>query len=73
MPVFGPLAVKKMFPEMLDIAGQMILKWDRDGPDHDIAISDDFTIRLPCTIIFELVCANVSSQNGFRHYRSLWL
>jgi cytochrome P450/NADPH-cytochrome P450 reductase len=44
MPVFGPLAVKKMFPEMLDISSQMVLKWDRNGPDHEIEIADDFTI-----------------------------
>jgi cytochrome P450/NADPH-cytochrome P450 reductase len=43
MPVFGPLAVKKMFPVMLDIASQMILKWDRLGAEHDISVSDDFT------------------------------
>jgi cytochrome P450/NADPH-cytochrome P450 reductase len=46
MPVFGPLAVKKMFPEMLDIASQMVLKWDREGSDHEIMISDDFTISV---------------------------
>jgi cytochrome P450/NADPH-cytochrome P450 reductase len=46
MPVFGPLAVKKMFPEMLDIASQMVLRWDRQGPDHEIELSDDFTISL---------------------------
>lgn len=43
MPVFGPLGVRKMFPEQLDIASQMILKWDRLGPDHIIQTSDDFT------------------------------
>lgn len=28
---------------MLDIGSQLILKWDRMGPDHEIEISDDFT------------------------------
>lgn len=43
MPVFGPLAVKKMLPQMLDVASQLILRWDRFGPNHRIACSDDFT------------------------------
>jgi cytochrome P450/NADPH-cytochrome P450 reductase len=44
MPVFGPLPVRKMFPEMLDMISQMVLKWDRYGPDNEIVTSDDFTI-----------------------------
>jgi len=32
-----------MFPEMLDISSQLILKWDRMGPDHDVDVADDFT------------------------------
>ena len=44
MPVFGPMGVRKMFPEQLDIASQMILKWDRLGPSHEIETTDDFTI-----------------------------
>jgi len=47
MPVFGPLNIKRMFPEMLDIASQLVLKWDRLGPDHEISVSDDFTISFP--------------------------
>lgn len=43
MPVFGPLAVRKMFDQQLDIASQLILHWDRFGPDHKIQTSDDFT------------------------------
>ncbi|KAB8576180.1 hypothetical protein FH972_025708 [Carpinus fangiana] len=43
MPVFGPLGVRKMFPEQLDIASQMILRWDRLGPDNIIDTADDFT------------------------------
>jgi cytochrome P450/NADPH-cytochrome P450 reductase len=27
MPVFGPLKIKEMFPEMLDVAQQLCLKW----------------------------------------------
>jgi hypothetical protein len=29
MPVFGPLGIRKMFPEMMDVIGQMLLSWDR--------------------------------------------
>lgn len=43
MPVFGPLAVRKMFDQQLDISSQLILHWDRFGPDHKIQTSDDFT------------------------------
>ena len=45
MPIFGPLGVRKMFPEQLDIASQLILKWDRLGSNHEINTTDDFTIR----------------------------
>ncbi|KAF2497931.1 cytochrome P450 [Lophium mytilinum] len=47
MPVFGPMGIRKMLPEMMDIASQMILKWDRLGRDHDILTADDFTISTP--------------------------
>lgn len=46
MPVFGPMGVRKMFPEQLDIASQMILRWDRFGPAHEIETADEFTIRV---------------------------
>jgi cytochrome P450 / NADPH-cytochrome P450 reductase len=35
---------------MIDIVSQMILKWDRLGPDHQILCSDDFT-RLAFDVI----------------------
>ncbi|KAL8822904.1 MAG: hypothetical protein Q9191_006369, partial [Dirinaria sp. TL-2023a] len=47
MPSFGPLSIRKMFPQMIDIASQLILRWDRRGPDHEILCSDDFTISYP--------------------------
>jgi cytochrome P450/NADPH-cytochrome P450 reductase len=43
VPAFGPLGLRKMFDDMLDISSQMILRWDRMGPDHAIDASDDFT------------------------------
>src|SRR5262245_43375765 len=32
MPVFGPAALRRMFPAMVDIAEQLLLKWERQGP-----------------------------------------
>lgn len=43
IPVFGPMSVRRMFPEMIDIASQMVLRWDRQGKDHQINLADDFT------------------------------
>jgi cytochrome P450/NADPH-cytochrome P450 reductase len=43
MPVFGPMGIRKMFDDMMDIATQMLLRWDRFGPGHEISCSDDFT------------------------------
>lgn len=34
MPVFGPAALRDMFPQMLDIAEQLLLKWERLGPER---------------------------------------
>ena len=43
VPAFGPLGLRKMFDDMLDISAQMVLKWDRMGKEHAIECSDDFT------------------------------
>ncbi|KNG48945.1 cytochrome p450 [Stemphylium lycopersici] len=43
MPVFGPMGIRKMFDGMMDISTQMLLRWDRFGPDHEITCGDDFT------------------------------
>ncbi|KAJ4401361.1 hypothetical protein N0V91_008025 [Didymella pomorum] len=43
MPAFGPLSIKAMFPEMQDIASQMVLRWARFNEDHAINAADDFT------------------------------
>lgn len=42
-PAFGPVAIRHMFDDMLDISSQMILRWDRLGPEHEIECSDDLT------------------------------
>ncbi|KAF1981914.1 bifunctional P-450/NADPH-P450 reductase [Aulographum hederae CBS 113979] len=62
MPVFGPIAIRKMFPQMLDISSQMILNWDRLGPDHVIDSADDFTRLAFDTIAF---CACSYRFNSF--------
>lgn len=43
VPAFGPVALRYMFDDMLDISFQMVLKWDRLEPDHEIDCSDDLT------------------------------
>ena len=43
MPVFGPMGIRKMFDDMMDVSTQMLLRWDRFGPEHEILCSDDFT------------------------------
>jgi cytochrome P450/NADPH-cytochrome P450 reductase len=43
VPAFGPLGLRKMYDDMLDISSQMVLRWDRLGADHAIDCSDDFT------------------------------
>lgn len=43
MPAFGPLGVREMFPQMLDIADQMFLRWERFGPDSVIDVPDNMT------------------------------
>ncbi|KAK6084421.1 cytochrome P450 [Seiridium cupressi] len=43
MPAFGPKSIREMFPAMHDIASQLVLKWARQGADHPIPVTDDFT------------------------------
>ncbi|KAF8713414.1 cytochrome P450, partial [Rhizoctonia solani] len=43
MPAFGPLSIKGMFNDMADVASQLVLKWERFGPNHMIDPTDDFT------------------------------
>ncbi|KAK5230932.1 hypothetical protein LTR99_000757 [Exophiala xenobiotica] len=62
MPAFGPLPVHGMFDEMYDIATQLVLKWDRYGPQHDIKVTDDFT-RLTLDSI--ALCAMGTRFNSF--------
>jgi cytochrome P450/NADPH-cytochrome P450 reductase len=43
MPAFGPLGVRDMFDQMLEIANQMFLRWERFGPEATIDVSEDMT------------------------------
>ncbi|KAI0346151.1 cytochrome P450 [Trametopsis cervina] len=42
-PRFKSTSVRDMFPEMVDLVSQLILKWERFGPRHAIHAADDFT------------------------------
>jgi cytochrome P450/NADPH-cytochrome P450 reductase len=43
MPAFGPAAIRGMFDQMRDICDQLLLKWERFGPETVINSTDDFT------------------------------
>ncbi|KAK5235129.1 hypothetical protein LTR47_003965 [Exophiala xenobiotica] len=43
MPVFAPLSTQDMFPDMKDIANQLILSWARKGPTNRILVTEDLT------------------------------
>jgi cytochrome P450/NADPH-cytochrome P450 reductase len=64
MPAFGPLPIQGMFPEMHDICSQLVLKWARFGPDHDIDVTSDFT-RLTLDTI--ALCSMDMRFNSFYH------
>lgn len=43
MPAFGPIGVRSMFDQMLDIADQMFVRWERFGPNTVIDVPDNMT------------------------------
>src|SRR6478672_8333076 len=43
MPAFGPAAMRNYFDDMLDIADQMLTKWERLGPEASIDVADNMT------------------------------
>ena len=43
MPAFGPIGVRDMFDNMLDIAEQMFVRWERFGSDATIDVADNMT------------------------------
>lgn len=42
-PAFGPAALRVMFEGIMDIAEQMLLKWEREGEDVSINVPDNMT------------------------------
>lgn len=43
MPAFGPAALKDLFPPMLDIAEQMLIKWERLGSNEVLDVVENMT------------------------------
>ncbi|KAG4255585.1 cytochrome P450 [Fusarium proliferatum] len=43
MSAFGPMAIRGMFDEMHDVAGQLAMKWARQGPAAQIQVGEDLT------------------------------
>jgi cytochrome P450/NADPH-cytochrome P450 reductase len=62
MPAFGPIAIRGMFDKMLDIADQMLTRWERFGPDAPIDVTDNMT-RLTLDTI--ALCAFSTRFNSF--------
>ncbi|KAJ7234012.1 cytochrome P450 [Mycena haematopus] len=62
MPAFGPMAIKGMIEEMRDICDQLILKWERFGPNAVLDPADDFTRLTFDTIAY---CSMSYRMNSF--------
>ncbi|KAJ7208967.1 fatty acid hydroxylase [Mycena pura] len=62
MPAFGPLAIKDMMDGMRDICDQLVLKWERFGPQAVLDPSADFT-RLTFDTI--ALCSMSYRMNSF--------
>lgn len=43
MPAFGPAAMRNYFDDMLEIADQMLTRWERFGPESAIDVPDNMT------------------------------
>lgn len=63
MPVFGPQAIRDMFPKMMDVATQLILRWERFA-GQEIDVCDNFT-RLTLDTI--ALCSFNYRFNSFYH------
>ncbi|KAI0777972.1 cytochrome P450 [Irpex lacteus] len=61
-PSFRTTEVKSMFPDMLDIASQLVLKWERFGSDYPLNPTEDFT-RLTLDTI--AICSMSYRLNSF--------
>src|SRR5712691_709503 len=62
MPVFGPASLRAMFDPMVDIAEQLLLKWERQRPEQRIDLVDS-TTRLTLDTI--ALCAFDYRFNSF--------
>ncbi|KAK4661054.1 hypothetical protein QC762_124450 [Podospora pseudocomata] len=63
-PAFGPVPIQEMFPEMHELAAQLVMKWARHGPEQSIAVSEDFT-RLALDTI--ALCSMNFRFNSYYH------
>ena len=63
MPAFGPQAIRDMFPDMMDIASQLILRWKRFNGEN-IDVCDNLT-RLTLDTI--ALCSFNYRFNSFYH------
>ncbi|KAK0654544.1 putative bifunctional cytochrome P450 E-class, group I:NADPH-P450 reductase [Cercophora samala] len=63
-PAFGPVPIQEMFPEMHELAAQLVMKWARHGPEQSIAVSEDFT-RLALDTI--ALCSMDFRFNSYYH------
>lgn len=61
-PAFTKASVKDMFPEVLDIASQLVLKWARFGPSEPFDLQEEFTRLTMDTIA---LCAMGARFNSF--------
>jgi cytochrome P450/NADPH-cytochrome P450 reductase len=43
MPAFGPAALREMLGQVADISEQLLVKWERMGPTHQIDVAADAT------------------------------
>ncbi|KAJ7851068.1 fatty acid hydroxylase [Mycena olivaceomarginata] len=62
MGAFGPMAIKGMIEEMRDICDQLILKWERFGPQAVLDPAEDFTRLTFDTIAY---CSMSYRMNSF--------
>ena len=41
VPAFGPTNLRKMFDDMVELSSQLVLKWDRFGPEQENDVTED--------------------------------
>ena len=66
MPAFGRLALRHMFDEMHEIAGQLVMKWARCGPANRINVTSDFTRLTLDSIADSTASAKRNSISSFK-------